>query len=177
MGSIHMHTIPVRTSRDAGARSRTLGLVVSRVLFVLFAASPALAKPPADNLLGVRLGMAKEDVAHRLKKIGRLETNKEGVRGAKQFWELDDRHYGWLAVRFNEEMRVVWISAFARQDKDRRSVRYRDIGELDEARHHGQYLYTWVVKKKGDPGSYAVTARGTDPEVLSSVSLYHPPGS
>jgi hypothetical protein len=170
-----MRTTQLRVEHEAGLKPQVCGLVTLAVLLLLIP-DFALAKSPADNLLGIRLDMPIDDVAKRLEKIGRLDTNKEGPGGAKQFWELRDRRYSWLAVRFNDEKKVVWVTVFARQEKDGRTVRYRDIGKLDEARHHGQYLYTWTVKKKGKPGSYAVTARGTDPALLSSLSLYNAPG-
>lgn len=153
------------------ARTAAVALAVSLVL----TAGNALGKEPPEDLLGVSLGMAKEEVQKRLGKLGELDMNKEGPGGAKQFWKLRDRRYAWLAVRFDADMRVEWVSAFARQDKGRRPVRYRDIGNVRQAQLLGKYIYMWVVRKGAGEEDYAVTARGNDPEILSALLLYHTP--
>lgn len=153
------------------ARVGAFALAVS----LLLAAGSASGKEPKPDILGVSLGMAKEDVEKRLEKRGELDLNKEGPLGAKQFWKLRDRRYAWLAVRYDSDMRVEWVSAFANQDKGRRPVRYREIGDVKQAQLLGKYIYMWVVRKGDREDDYTVTARGNDPEILSALLLYHAP--
>jgi hypothetical protein len=117
--------------------------------------------------------MSLEEVDGRLERVAVLDLDKRGAAGAKQFWKLNnDSRYQWLAVRFNRQLRVVWVTAFARQDSKRRPVRYRDIGNMKTARQDGAYFYTWLLPARAEGPLHAVTARGSDPEILSSISLY-----
>jgi len=128
----------------------------------------AHAKPPADNLLGLRLGMDDREVRARLTKLGKPITKLDSP---KQTWSLRDRRYETVVLRFGSDWHLQWMTVFARPKGTK--VRYRDIGDLKSAHRSGTYIYTWTLPSKGRPT--AITARGTDPNYLSSVSL-HPPG-
>ncbi len=135
--------------------------------------APAKTQNAADELLGIRIGMTRDEVSERLKKLGTLAKDEGGPLGAKQFWELKkDPSYGWIALRYDDELRVQWMTAFARLDAKRHPVRYKDIGDPKQARLSGAYFYTWVLRGEGGADAHAVTARGTDPEVLASISVY-----
>jgi hypothetical protein len=146
-------------------------LFLALVCFGVLASSHAVAaRRPVDDLLGIRVGMDDREARRRLLTIGTPVTKLESP---KQTWNLRDRRYGSLTIRYDSEWRVLWMTVFARPDG--RRVAYRDIGDLEQAHRGGSYVYTWTLplKKEGKPA--AITARGPDPKYLSSVSI-HPPG-
>jgi len=132
---------------------------------LLLSAATAAGVPPG-NLLGITLGMDESEARRKLLRIGTPATSIESL---KQSWALKDRRYGYLAVRYDREWHVTWVTLFARPKGPR--VRYRDIGDVKRARHVGRHIYTWSVTPVGSRPGYTVTARGTHPDHLSSLSL------
>lgn len=147
---------------------------VSLAAFVLVAlAPPALAgskRPAAGDLLGIHVGMDETAARARLKRIGEPLTKLESP---KQTWNLRDKRYSSLTIRYDSQWRVQWMTVVAREGGTR--VRYRDIGDLARAHRSGSYVYTWTASLAGGGVPRAITARGPDPVYLASVSI-HPPG-
>ena len=135
-------------------------------LAMLCAAMPAAAKRAPSDLLGLTPGMSDRDAEHRLEKLG---TCVRGEGKAKQTWKLNDPRYEYLVLRYDEEWRIHWVTAFAREGG--RPVRYRDIGELSLAKHSGQHFYDWTVPAHPGVGTWSIVARGADPRYLQSVSI------
>jgi hypothetical protein len=149
-------------------KTRTVS-IISSLLFLLAAASAHAARPPRE-ILGVSVGMPYEQSQEKLEKSGRLAGGPLGPLGGKQVWVLEDRRYSTLVVRYNKDQRVEWITAFARVEGP--PIRYRDIGNLEKARLQGQYFYSWNQPAAGNRPATVVRAAGTDPERLTSLSLY-----
>jgi len=157
---------PIRTTRSH------LHATCATILCIVALALPAatLAKPPATDLLGLRLGMDDRQVRERLARNGKLLTKAESP---KQTWGVRDRRYESVVIRFDSKWHLQWVTAFARPKGSK--VRYRDIGDLRTAHRSGTYIYTWTLPAAANGARVAITARGTDPDYVSSVSL-HPPG-
>jgi hypothetical protein len=120
---------------------------------------------PGGELFGVSLGMSQGEVHATLADRGVL-----AVEGGKETWKLDDKRYETLFVRYDGDWRVKWATAFALKDGPR--VKYKDVGDLDQAEYAGRHIYNWIMWG-GDKGpGYGVSARGQDPEYLSSLSLF-----
>ena len=140
------------------------------LLALLLAVLPAeAAKRPVDRVLGLQLGMPKEAAVERLRKFGKLTSEKGEVAATRQRWELSDKSYAHLVIQYDSQRRVQWISAFARPGG--RAIRYRDLGDLDQARKSGDYIYVWSVPARDAHDPYQVIARGHDPEIIESLSL------
>ena len=156
------------TTPPRRARVRRLWLYAIIVLLTLAPASALAGKIPTD-LLGIRVGMEDRDARRRLEKMGTPVTSAEAP---KQTWNLRDKRYSSVTIRYDANWRVLWMTAFAREGGKR--VRYGDIGDLNRAHRGGSYVYTWTlpVSKDGEPS--AITARGPDPNYLSSISIYPP---
>ena len=146
-----------------------IAILVSSAIFLVAASQVGAARPPRE-ILGVSIGMPFDQAGERLEKSGTLTGGTVGPMGGKQVWNLEDRRYSHVVVRFNKDQRVEWITAFAR--KDGPAIRYRDIGDLKRARLQGQYFYSWNQPASGDRPAAVVRATGTDPERLASLSLY-----
>ena len=123
-------------------------------------------RKPATDILGIRLGMPEAEVRKKLMKIGKPESD---LAALKQAWKLTNKHYGYMAVRYGDNWKVKWVSVFAAPAG--KKLKYKDIGPLDKARLTGRYIYTWEIPGGEDIPAVLVTARGSDPEVLSGLSI------
>lgn len=122
---------------------------------------------PEDHLLGIRIGMTRPDATEILSEIG---FPNETMVGLKEGWELADPRWAHMIVRYGDDEKVRWVTLLARPDST--AVRFADIGDLAEAEQRGYYAYTWSRAPEGDRPGYSVTARGTDPEFVASLSLF-----
>ena len=135
-------------------------------LLLVCSAFPASAGRAPSDLLGLYPGMTDTDAHHVLQKLGGI------VRGEgkpKQTWKLKDPRYGYLVLRYDENWRIHWVTAFAREGG--RRVRYRDIGDPSLATHSGQHFYDWKIPARRGAGTWSLVARGSDPKYLDSISI------
>jgi len=130
---------------------------------------------PVSEVLGIRLGMSEALAQRRLALLGtRREIENEEAEAAggesmeREMWTLRGSDLGIVTLGVAEG-RVISIQAFARPG--RRSIRYRDIGSLDQAQKLGFFIYLWTVPGSNDTPGLRVEARGVDPEYLGSYSI------
>ena len=160
-----METRPDRKlSRSYAALFLTLGCLI------LTAPSPTLGRGPQDNVLGIRIGMSRDDVHHRLQKLGTLERE---VRGRQEVWKLTrEPRFASVMVGFDTNFQVRYVTAISR---DGQRTPYRDIGPIKDAfaeRAAGVYTrYTWEIKPDKKHPGYFLIAEGRDPEYLQSFSI------
>jgi hypothetical protein len=150
-----MRAMPRNAMRAALATALLLGLAV-----------PAAAKQGPRDVLGLYPGMSDIEVRERLQKVGQVVRGKDRL---KQTWKLSDKRYGFLVLRYDENWKMHWVTAFAREGG--RRVPYRNIGDLSLATHTGQHFYTWTVPARSGAGSWTIVARGEDPQYLESISI------
>jgi hypothetical protein len=156
---------------------RRASIVVSALAgLALLAAAEAQAKSPPRDVLGIRLGMSEAEVHRRLARIG-VEAGYAPAKREKrkEMWELRDQRIASVAIKFDDEGRLSWITAFARADGKR--LRYRDVVDLTKAERLGFYIYVWRVPARGEQPAYALTARGAGPEYVGNYSIYRLPGA
>jgi hypothetical protein len=137
---------------------------------LLVLAVPASARQAPADVLGLTPGMNDAEVQRRLEKIGEVVRGKDR---AKQTWKLHDPRYGYLVLRYDQDWRIHWVTAFAREGGKR--VRYRDVGNLSLATHSGEHFYTWTLPAHSGAGTWTVVARGGDPRYLESISILASP--
>ena len=148
----------------------TILRAVRPTALLLCLAVPASAKQAPIDLLGLHPGMSDSEVQHRLQKIGEVVR---GADRAKQTWRLSDPRYEYLVLRYDEDWRMHWVTAFAREGG--RRVRYREIGDLSLATHTGQHFYSWTIPARPGTGTWTVVARGSDSRYLESISILSSP--
>jgi hypothetical protein len=133
--------------------------------------SQSAVNPPRD-ILGISIGMNKQDASRRLEEIAVFERDE---RKRQQVWKMKDAsRYSHVAVGYDEKDQIRYITAFVDKALAKERIRFTDMGDLSKAKkeivkpHH---RYTWEVPAiEGKPG-YFVTAYGSEPEFLSSCSL------
>jgi len=145
------------------------------VIVGLLAAQEAQAKSPPRDILGLRLGMREAAVHARLTRLG-VETGYQAAKleKNKELWAVRHPKIASVAMKFDDEGRLQWITAFSRKEGKR--LRYGDIADLDRAQRLGYYIYVWRVPAHGDKPGYAVMARGSDPNYVGNYALYYPKG-
>lgn len=142
------------------------------LLLLCVSVEASAAKQPPPEILGVRLGMTKEEVRSRLEQIA--ERRKEDREGKKQqVWIVrDDPRIDYLMVRFNPQQQLVYMTAVVRRNA---RMRYRDLADLKDAQRAtdgSNYAYTWKVAAESTQPAYAVVARGSNAKYLNAFSIY-----
>lgn len=128
-----------------------------------------------DNIFGVKLGMDKAAAENLLRNVGELKNEAEK---RQQVWTLNnDAHFDSLAIGYNRENRVRYITAFY-EGKAKERMRFTDVGDISKAKkevtepHH---RYSWEVPATDGKPAYIVTIYGTDKEYLTTYSLAEKP--
>ena len=141
------------------------------ITLLLFALVPSWAKsrPPAPEILGIRLGMDYAKAHTLLTKLGHFKSEDE----RQEVWALRrDKRYEYLIVGFDRDHKVRYVTALARPHGA--PVDYDSIGDLRDAEHTGttgNVRYIWRPKKYPDSLEYLVIARGQAPHQLTMYSV------
>lgn len=128
-------------------------------------ASSQMQFAPPSDILGIHLGMSRDDVRVALSesaKFGREERRNHEV------WIVEnDPRFASLIIGYTKEWKVRFVTAVAKPDGV--AVPYAEVLDLASASHKAAgetHTYTWVT---GTP-SYSVIAIG-GPERLAYLSL------
>lgn len=154
--------MPVKSKRRAFI---TFGLI----LLALAACARDPGRAGGHDVLGLRVGMSREDALKRLEQLGRKERDE---RKQQEVWALKDHpDYTHLLVGFNrEKTEVRYVTAVARPGR----VRYDSVVDPDKAKRTdvlNNHTYEQEVAPDGAHPGYIVAARGTNPQYLSYYSL------
>ena len=129
----------------------------------------AVAKQPAPQILGLRLGMSFDRAHARLNEIGHFKSEDEG----QQVWQLSyDKHYQYLIIGFDRDRSVRYITVLARPDGQ--PVNYADVGNLADAVRsggEGNLRYTWKANDKKGRCDYLAIAKGKDHRYLNHYGI------
>lgn len=140
------------------------------VLLVAGAQQHVAGKDPTREVLGLRLGMSEQSARSRLQKIATWQ--KPAFKKRLEVWTLShDPTYNYLVVKFKNSQ-LIFVQAVVHPTAQ---VRYDDLGSLADAvtRSDGHtHAYEWKIKPRGKKAGYLLIARGSNPEFLTSYSLY-----
>jgi len=146
-------------------------VVTACCLLLLSAACSTTAVRSRPEILGVRLGMSREEAHARLQEIGKLEKEE---RKQQEVWRLTaDPSYSHLMVAYNKEYTSVrYVTAVANEQG--RRVPYEDVIDLGSARLEStQASRTYTIEtpaRDGQPG-FIAKAIGADPAYLRYYSV------
>lgn len=128
-----------------------------------------------DEIFGIKPGLNKTDAENRLREVGELKNEAEK---RQQVWTLkNDVHFDSLAIGYDKENRVRYITAFY-EGKAKERMRFTDVGDLSKAKkevtepHH---RYTWEIPATNGKPAHIVTVYGTDKDFLTTYSLAKKP--
>ncbi len=131
----------------------------------------ALKAPSESDILGIRIGMNKDEAAKRLNEIGKLEKEENKQQ---EVWALNDEpHYSHLIVAFEKEnQKVRYITVKARENGS--PIRYSDVIDIAKAQQTSSANnHKYIQEVEGNllaPG-YAKIASGKDSNYLTYFSL------
>lgn len=124
------------------------------------------------EILGVSIGMSKDEAQRRLREVGQFERNE---RKQQEMWALPtDARYSRAALGYDAGGKVRYITAFARSQGNTTQIKYEDFGDLKTARQNvflANVEYVWEIPARGDNPGYFVIARGFDPTYAKTASL------
>ena len=153
--------------------SRSCNLFLATLAMTLVCAIPGqvAGRSLRDNVLGLRIGMNREEVHRRLQRIGTMEREE---RGRQEVWMLTrEPGFASVLVGFDADFKVRYVTAIAREGGPR--MRYSDLAPIKDARTenaNGAYRrYTWELKPDQKRAGYFLIAEGRDPEYLRSFSI------
>ena len=140
--------------------------------FLAFSA-PLHAKELKRDILGLRLNMTKADAEARLKEIGTFERDE---RKGQQIWALRDERFSHVIVAADNEGRIRFVTAVAREGEKAKRMRYSEVGDLKKARQAGDpgiknFNYEWSIAEGKDAPAMLVIARGRHQEFLETYTI------
>ncbi|MCA1567767.1 MAG: hypothetical protein LC803_19405 [Acidobacteria bacterium] len=140
-------------------------------LLLLATACATTGGEPKPEILGVRLGMTRDEAHARLKNIGQLEKEE---RRQQEVWRLtSDPGYSHLMVAYNKEYTSVrYITAVANEQGSR--IRYADVINLGSARlesTQATHTYTQEIPARSNQPGFVTKAIGADPTYLKYYSV------
>lgn len=145
--------------------------VVTVCCLLLLGTACSDTSAPRPEILGVRLGMHRDEAHARLQQIGKLEKQE---RRQQEVWRLEgDPSYSHLMVAYDREgASVRYVTAVA--DEQGRRVPYAEVinvggARLDSAQASRTYTQE-LPEGFGRPG-FVARATGTDPTYLKYYSV------
>lgn len=125
-----------------------------------------------DDIMGVSIGMNKDDAKRRLEEIAVFERDE---RKRQQVWRMkDEARFSHVAVGYDQEERIRYVTAFVDKSKAKERIRFADVGDLSTAKKeivepHQRYI--WDVPARDGKPAYTVIINGDEPEFVSIYSL------
>lgn len=140
-------------------------------LLFLLVCVPATAAPvkPKPEIMGISLGMSRDDARARLQSLGTLEKE---ARKRQEVWALKDQRISHLLVGYDTSFRVRYVTALARAGGTH--IRYDEVADIKTAQRtntQGNYKFTWQVSARAGQPAYILIAHGRDPQYLESYSV------
>lgn len=145
--------------------------VYTLCFLLLLSAACASTREPQPEIVGVRLGMSRDEARARLQSIGQLEKEE---RRQQEVWRLAaDPNYTHLIVAFNKDYTAVrYVTAVANEQG--RRVRYADVIDTSRARADvtpATRTYTQEIPARDRQPAFVVKAIGSDPDTLKYYSI------
>ena len=148
--------------------------LVAGALALMCVAGASVTAQTKMRMWGLQLSMTEEAAHTLLKKVAtqQKEEREEEEGGEQEVWIFkQDAKYNYLIAKFSSAHRLILITVVARPEQ----VRYADLASLNSAAKasDGQnYSYKWKVEPGKGARAYVINARGSNPEFLTSYSVY-----
>ena len=124
---------------------------------------------PRPEIMGVALGMGRDESQARLKSIGSMDQPE---RKRQEVWAIGDPRISHLIVGYDAEYRVRYVTALARPNGPR--ISYQEVAGLQNGRllnNQGHYTLTREIGERPGQFAYVMIAHGRDPQYLDSYSI------
>lgn len=146
---------------------------LSLCLTVVLAAGSAEARGPLRDVLGIAPGMTEGEAHRRLARFGTRQGGdgeaEEREKEGREIWTLRHPRFTYVVLMVDRDSKVQVVQGYLH--KDRKPLRYDDIGDLKRAKQTGHYIYVWDLPGRGDQPPVQVQARGADPRFPGSYLI------
>ena len=150
--------------------------LISICVLIAAAASFLLADEDAQirrDILGLRLNMAHADVQKRLNEIGTFVREE---RKQQEIWTARDDTFSHVAIGFDKQGQLRYVTAVARADEKAKRMRYEEVGPLAAAKQAGDpaiknFNFVWSLPEEDGQPEMQVIARGRDETFLDTYTL------
>lgn len=153
-------------------RKKIQSLILILLPFVLTQCAPKSASELPKDILGISVGMSKENAQKRLEEIAVFERDEEK---RQQVWLLkDDAHFKYLILGYDASNQVRYVTAIAEPSVAKARIRFSEVGDLSKAKKEvlePHYKYIWQVHETDGKPDYDVYTYGDSPEFLMHYSL------
>lgn len=153
-------------------------LIVVLLTITQCAAEVTPAPNLPDDVLGLKIGMSKDDAEKRLREIGEL---KEEMEKRQQVWNLkNEPHFNSLAIGYNRDNQIRYVTAFSEEGKVKERLRFSAVGDITKSQQEvtdPHHRYTWEVPTSDGRPAYIVSVYGANKEFLTMYSLAEMPNS
>jgi hypothetical protein len=126
------------------------------------------AKDPQPEILGIRLGMSREQAQARLQRIG-VRLKEERKR--QEVWSVKDTRISHLLIGYDPDHRVRYVTAIIHSTA---GMRYDEVANLENAQRtntQGNHRVIWELKSRVGPQRFLLIAHGHDQDRLESYSV------
>jgi hypothetical protein len=144
-------------------------LSICLVLAVSIVTSAAATAKLRPEIMGIALGMSRDDARAHLKSLGTMEKE---ARKRQEVWAIKDARISHVLVGYDPDFRVRYVTAIARTGGPR--MRYEEVADIKNAQRvntQGNYKFTWEVAAQPGQLAYVMIAHGRDPQYLDSYSI------
>jgi hypothetical protein len=156
-----------------------MGRTKKRLVFLVFSvfllSMTQCARKTTDlpkDLLGIYIGMTREDAQKRLEEIAVFESK---ARKVGHLWKLKDNpRFSHLAIDYNKENKIRFVTAFVDAATAKERIRFAEIGDLATAKteiSEPHYRYIWEVPAEGEKPARVVNIYGDNPEFVTMYTL------
>lgn len=145
--------------------------IILPFVFLQCGGKKANAEFPHD-ISGISVGMNKADAQKRLEEIAVFQRDE---RKNQQVWKMKDAsRFGHIAVGYDKENKIRYITAFVDKDAVKDKIRFSDVGDISTAKQEilqQHHRYIWEVPAKDNKSAYFVNIYGDNPEFVTTYSL------
>ena len=154
------------------SRKKIQSGILILLLFVITQCAPKSASELPKDILGISIGMSKNDAQKRLEEIALFERDEEKKQ---QIWRLkNDPRFSELAVGYDKENNLRYITLFVDKATAKERIRFTDVGDLSKSRKEiiePHYRYIWEIAASEGKPAYYVNIYGDEPEFLTMFTL------
>ena len=147
-----------------------LTLFIVLLLTILQCSNKTGSELPKD-ILGVSVGMSRDDAERQLRQIGKFSREEAG---RQQLWLVrEDGHFGSVAVGYDNENRVRYVAGIAKA-KGGEPMRFSQVGDVKSAKAEivePSHKYVWEVPEKNGSPAHTIIAQGGSAEYLAMLTF------
>ena len=144
---------------------------IALLMTIQCATKSAPATDLPKDILGISVGMSKDDAQKHLQEIAKFERSEDKEQ---QVWRLkENSRFVLLSVGYDLENKVRYVAGITNENGSQK-LRYNDVGDLSKSQQNvsqGNYKYIWDVPESSNSPAYQVISHGNKPDYSMILTL------